>query len=137
MAGLRVPFYSSGSFLHFAPVSSRLKAPAGINGRSAANCLCGPLGAAGGTASRSRCGKDGAMRKQVALGFTLVELLVVIAIIGTMVALLLPAVQRARESSRQSSCQNNLHQLGLATLEFEQRYRRMPGSFDEMPVQQR
>ncbi|WP_425398841.1 DUF1559 domain-containing protein [Aeoliella sp.] len=47
-------------------------------------------------------------------GFTLVELLVVIAIIGILVGLLLPAVQAAREAARRSSCQNNLHQIGVA-----------------------
>jgi prepilin-type N-terminal cleavage/methylation domain-containing protein len=52
-------------------------------------------------------------------GFTLVELLVVIAIIGILVALLLPAIQAAREAARRSQCRNNLKNIGLAVLGFE------------------
>ena len=69
-------------------------------------------------------------------GFTLVELLVVIAIISTLMGLLLPAVQNAREASRRNTCSNNLSQLAKATLAYDASKGGLPGWKNKFPNNQ-
>ncbi len=77
---------------------------------------CNSLSAREGFVKQSSCNR----------GFTLVELLVAIAIIGILVALLLPAINAAREAARRAQCKNKIKQLALATLTYQEANRRFP-----------
>jgi len=112
-------------------------------GRSESPALSRVVIIAGPSSSRGPHGTEAPGRKlhptqrelvmrQKRSGFTLVELLVVIAIIGTLVALLLPAVQSARESARGNTCRNNIKQLQLALANYDTPMKRLPGYVNQL-----
>jgi prepilin-type N-terminal cleavage/methylation domain-containing protein len=74
------------------------------------------------------------LRRRANRAFTLVELLVVIAIVGVLIALLLPAIQSAREASRRTACSNNMHNISVAILNYESARKKLPpGNFADPP----
>jgi prepilin-type N-terminal cleavage/methylation domain-containing protein/prepilin-type processing-associated H-X9-DG protein len=75
-----------------------------------------------------------AIKSKIHVGFTLIELLVVVAIIGALVALVLPAVQRSRESARRTECVNNVRQHGLALGEYHDIDEKLPPAVADDPT---
>src|SRR6187399_803893 len=93
------------------------------------------LGLRAGWVGQLRTGSRSRETRLAQRGFTLVELLVVIAIIGILVALLLPAIQAAREAARRTQCVNNIAQLAKASLNYESGKKTFPLGRSKGPIQ--